>query len=197
MAIPLDDAARQLAKGGRKSAQAAREARQLERARELQGNPSGLELLKRIPLPSTEIPAPRKSVERPPNPREDDIRIFAEGDDFRSYGPGDFSTVNVGITDDAYQISWSAMGPRDRGQGLGVATYRRAADDALADGKLFKSDTTVSDEAQRVWEALERRGYVIERNDNVKIDEDGFMESTDGEAVFTIVGRQGEVEDGT
>jgi GNAT superfamily N-acetyltransferase len=49
----------------------------------------------------------------------------------------------------------------DRGRGYGIAMYRRLADMAAGEGVPLHSDFTVSEDAARVWYALERRGYCL------------------------------------
>lgn len=53
----------------------------------------------------------------------------------------------------------------ERGKGLGVAAYRRVVDWTLSTGREFWSDTSVSDSAKRVYEALDRRGYDVRFDD--------------------------------
>lgn len=51
-----------------------------------------------------------------------------------------------------------------RGQKHGVAMAERLVKEASKRGLTFVSDTRVSDNAARVYEALERRGYTVKRN---------------------------------
>lgn len=51
-----------------------------------------------------------------------------------------------------------------RGQKHGVAMAERLVKEAQSRGLKFVSDTRVSDNAARVYEALERRGYAVKRN---------------------------------
>jgi hypothetical protein len=51
----------------------------------------------------------------------------------------------------------------NRGKGSAVAAYQELADYALSTGRQLWSDRTVSPDAARIYEALERRGYKVER----------------------------------
>lgn len=53
-----------------------------------------------------------------------------------------------------------------KGEGHGLALYQALADEALKHGHVFRSNNGVSTEAARVYEALQRRGYAVERNPN-------------------------------
>ncbi|HBI19753.1 MAG TPA: hypothetical protein DDY79_10690, partial [Brevundimonas sp.] len=70
------------------------------------------------------------------------------------------------VEDGRLRIERSELSPGARGQGLGVAMYERAAKAASDQGLKLASDWEVSADAQRVWSALERRGYDIQRNPN-------------------------------
>jgi hypothetical protein len=61
----------------------------------------------------------------------------------------------------------------ERGQGYGLKAYQELADHTLAQGKTLRSDVEVTLDAARMYEALERRGYKIERNPNAKIEDVG------------------------
>src|SRR6185369_701646 len=51
-----------------------------------------------------------------------------------------------------------------RGKGYGVRAYEALIRKAHEHGLTFGSDTHVSEQAQRVYDALERRGHVVKRN---------------------------------
>jgi hypothetical protein len=51
----------------------------------------------------------------------------------------------------------------NRGKGSAVNAYQELADYALSTGRQLWSDRTVSPDAARIYEALERRGYKVER----------------------------------
>lgn len=62
------------------------------------------------------------------------------------------------------RIEQSLLHEGARGKGLGLAMYERAAQEAAATGKALVSDWEVSADAARVWEALKKRGYDVERS---------------------------------
>jgi hypothetical protein len=51
-----------------------------------------------------------------------------------------------------------------KGQGIGSSAYQQLADKTLADGKELWSDSSVSNEAARMYDSLERKGYTVEKN---------------------------------
>lgn len=55
-----------------------------------------------------------------------------------------------------------------RGQKIGLAMYDRLIDEAEARGLKFASDNSVSSDAAKVYEALERRGYKVTKNPEAK-----------------------------
>jgi hypothetical protein len=80
----------------------------------------------------------------------------------------------------------------ERGQGYGLKAYQELADHAIAGGKTLRSDVEVTLDAARMYEALERRGYKIERNPNAKIEEVGgvkkWVAPSRSWGVFRVVG---------
>ncbi|MNR15040.1 hypothetical protein D3C85_1315500 [compost metagenome] len=92
------------------------------------------------------------------------------------------------VRDGELRIERSQIAEGARGRGLGVEMYERALREA-ADRKVrLASDIEVSADAQRVWLALERRGYAVERNPEV-INEGGMLRQPNGEPVFTVKDR--------
>ncbi len=71
----------------------------------------------------------------------------------------------------------------DRGKGVGVSLYRALLDEAFSRGLRVVSDHTVSAPAQRIYEALGRRGYEIRRQRGSRI-----AKKDSGEEPGTIVG---------
>ena len=157
--------------------------------------PDGMDAFLRL------IPPPRESVPKPRDPRAETIHIVEEGDGYRKVGLDRFNAIDIRVTDTAHQVDISRIiTPDTKGKGIGVEMYIKAAEDALAEGKVFRSDSEVSADAQNVWEALERRGYILERNTRAKLDEEsGKMyvphnRLRGDQPVFTIVGKQQPVE---
>lgn len=66
--------------------------------------------------------------------------------------------------DGTYQVFNSAVDKGLEGRGLGTALYERALGEAAAMGSRIVSDSSVSESAARVWEALKRKGYDIRTN---------------------------------
>lgn len=104
-----------------------------------------------------------------------------------AYIPGDGNAfVSAEANNDGtYSITESGMPKNMRGQGNGVALY-----DGLL-RKLFEigapavtSDNSVSADARKIYEALSRRGYVVQRNQNAALDTDGILNAS--KPVFTV-----------
>ena len=94
-----------------------------------------------------------------------------------------------GWSDDAVlRVERSQLTPAAQGRGLGVAMYERLAREARRTGKALVSDREVSPAAERVWRALERRGYPVEENPKAvrAKGKNGGLKAPDGDPVFTI-----------
>lgn len=105
-------------------------------------------------------------------------------------------TASVGAeknADGSYSITESYVPEDERGMGLGVRLYERLLRAAFERGAPFvTSDMSVSADAQRMYAALERRGYVVERNPNAYADPkaDGAM-FAGGEPVYRVLPPKG------
>ena len=88
--------------------------------------------------------------------------------------------------DGSFQIRESGVPEEARGQGLGVRLYEGLLRDLFARGAVqVTSDTSVSADAQRVYQALRNRGYVVEQSPDAVVDpETGALESD--QPVFTV-----------
>jgi len=84
------------------------------------------------------------------------------------------------------RVNYAQVKPAARGKGKGLELYEQAVKDAEAAGLTLASDTKVSPEAARVYDALERRGYRVTRNEFEK-DEDGQLVSTNSAKPIFIV----------
>lgn len=62
-----------------------------------------------------------------------------------------------------------------RGEGVGLAMYQRLIDEAHKNGLDVHSDTVVSPSAQRIYEALQRRGYGIEMTPHTERQPNGTL----------------------
>lgn len=100
------------------------------------------------------------------------------------------------VDDHSLRIDHANLDEKLRGKGQGVAMYERAAREAFAQGKVLTSDVEVSADAQRVYAALERRGYAVERLPEGKLSksEDGMVMAKGKEPVYRVI--SGPDEDG-
>ena len=108
-----------------------------------------------------------------------------------------FVTAEAG-TDGSFQIQESGVPQMDQGKGLGVRLYEGLIRNLFDRGTItVTSDSSVSADAQRVYKALERRGYAVTQNQSAKIDEEtGAMESPGVEPVFTVQDKKLDKADG-
>jgi hypothetical protein len=92
-------------------------------------------------------------------------------------------------TPDGLKINFAEVEEAARGKGDGLKLYQALVDPILEKGKTVSSDSTVEALAVRVYEALERRGYKIERNIAGILD-DGSVYGPGAQApAFKIVGK--------
>jgi GNAT superfamily N-acetyltransferase len=75
----------------------------------------------------------------------------------------DGGEVGGTVKADGLHITHALVEDAKQGQGVGVALYKALIDDAHAQGLRVFSDATVETPAARVYEALARRGYQVER----------------------------------
>ena len=73
-----------------------------------------------------------------------------------------------------------------RGKGTGLAMYNLALKEAADRGFTLESDSVVSTDAQRVYDALRRRGVRVYRNPDAVMAEKGHLVATPGDPVFTV-----------
>lgn len=76
-----------------------------------------------------------------------------------------YQVDELGPQDKTIRIRGANVAEANRGQGLGVEAYQELADRALASGRQLWSDRGVSSEAQHIYEALERRGYRVVKDE--------------------------------
>lgn len=87
--------------------------------------------------------------------------------------------------DGSYSINESGVPLEQRGKGLGVALYEKLIGEAAKRGGVTKSDSSVSADAQRIYAALQRRGYIVTQAADAAVNpETGAMESSG--PVFTV-----------
>lgn len=95
------------------------------------------------------------------------------------------------INGDTVKVKLSTLGEESRGKGVGVAMYEELIKYANENGLKVSSDKEVSAAAVRIYDALERRGYTVERNPEVTVDPaDGKLYSEKG-PVFRVSGEGG------
>nr|WP_312294694.1 hypothetical protein [Brevundimonas diminuta] len=112
--------------------------------------------------------------------------------------PNEAVAAENGMDGDSYLFGWvrdgelrierAQIAEAARGKGLGVEMYERALREAADRGVMLASDSEVSADAQRVWAALERRGYAVQRHPGA-VSEGGILRQPEGEAVFTVQDR--------
>lgn len=95
--------------------------------------------------------------------------------------------------DGSYSIQESGLPPEMRGQGIGVQLYERLLAELFRRGQRVTSDNSVSKDAQRIYKALEKRGYIVEQNPAAVVDEETGALEANG-PVYTI-GANGVVND--
>jgi len=109
-------------------------------------------------------PLPEGAVERAGG-----YRIPITGNEGKQVGSIDIEMRDPTGRRKASQVRGAQIDADERGKGLGVDAYQKLADFALAQGKELWSDRTVEPEAQRIYEALKRRGYtVVEQDPNAR-----------------------------
>lgn len=74
---------------------------------------------------------------------------------------GDFALTE---SDDALSIIYSGLQKESRGKKIGLRAYMDLFDEAVKKGKALTSGASVSEDAQRVYSSLRRRGYKVEIN---------------------------------
>lgn len=106
------------------------------------------------------------------------------------WGENEVATIVGKLADGVLTIQNAGVAPDRRGQGFGVRAYRMLVDDALKNGYVVQSDVEVTEDAAHIYDALERRGYVVERNpDAVEVEDDGVKKLAGRPYVFRVTGR--------
>lgn len=96
--------------------------------------------------------------------------VFDSGANNFIAAKSDAGMVGGHVRDGALRITYAEVSPEMRGKGEGIKLYSAIVDKALADGLKVFSDSTVEAAAVRVYEALKRRGYEVQRLDGGEID---------------------------
>lgn len=106
-----------------------------------------------------------------------------------AYSLGASDAIFGWVEDGVLRIERSELKADARGQGLGVAMYERAAQEAARTGRMLASDFDVSVKAAHAWDALGRRGYDVKRNPTAEFRADKhapYYQTADDSPVFTI-----------
>ena len=91
-----------------------------------------------------------------------------------------FGTVGGTVRDGVLRITNADVIESERGKGYGVALYQSLIDEAHRRGLAVTSDVTVEGPAARVYDALARRGYQVEKAPGGGIIEPDSMAPTGG-----------------
>lgn len=102
----------------------------------------------------------------------------------------DAGLVGGHITDGSLRISTSEVSPDMRGQGEGIKLYTALIEDALAKGLRVFSDSTVEASAVRVYEALQRRGYDVQRLDGGTLEDGAVYGKGAKEPAFEVLAKE-------
>jgi GNAT superfamily N-acetyltransferase len=85
------------------------------------------------------------------------------------------------------RIVTSSLDKDAQGQGIGLAMYQRLIDEAHQLGYAVGSDTSVSPKAQRIYDALSKRGYDVQKHPDARTSYWlGNLMTNDGRSVFTV-----------
>lgn len=106
-----------------------------------------------------------------------------------AYSLGASDAIFGWVEDGVLRIERSELKADARGQGLGVAMYERAAQEAARTGRMLASDFDVSVKAAHAWDALGRRGYDVKRHPTAEFRADKhapYYQTADDSPVFTI-----------
>lgn len=91
------------------------------------------------------------------------------------------------VRDGALRISSAEVAPELRGKGEGIKLYTALIDKALASGFKVFSDSTVELDAVRMYEALKRRGYDVQRLEGGQLEDGAVYGKGATEPAFEVV----------
>lgn len=116
------------------------------------------------PVVKEETPAPAAGEAKK---WETEIRQNADGTgSIMAADAANSGNLSFKVYADRVQGGLAVVNKKVRGQGLGVALYERAIKMADEMGLPWRSDMSVSGDADQVYQALKRRGYDVQRNPN-------------------------------
>ena len=90
---------------------------------------------------------------------------------------------------DGIKINYAEVEEAFRGKGEGLKLYQRLIDSTLEKGQNVYSDFTVEAPAVKIYDALERRGYKIEKNIAGTLDDGSVYGPGATQSAFKIVGK--------
>jgi predicted GNAT family acetyltransferase len=155
---------------------------------------SALGVLPLVPGVSA-LRALRDAPDAASNTKSSDSRAYQLAEDsdedglysITAYTDDDAFVVADANTDGTFSIKESGVPEQLRGTGVGIGLYESLLGDAFKRGApRVASDVSVSKEAQRIYSALQRRGYNVQQNPNAVVDpESGALFAEGG--VYTIM----------
>lgn len=137
-------------------------------------------------LPDVPVAPRRAMAETAPAPRAEIVPIDGGVAEIRSPDGALLGNMITEDTPKALTIRGIELEPDARGQDVGGDLYRRLADQAIEQGKVLASDSEVTVEAARSYDALERQGYTVKRNPVAKLSENGKWRTPDDSPVFEV-----------
>lgn len=145
-------------------------------------------------------PKPEKQAEIPEPKPENKFGIEARASDEKTLliEPADKrSFLSAKITPDAVVLKGVAVDKKRKGEGIGTALYEAAIAEAAKRGLPFRSDTTVSEAAVRVYDSLKRKGYEVRRNEGVVVEKGSGVHAFDspGKYAFEVRPKRQETPD--
>jgi GNAT superfamily N-acetyltransferase len=130
--------------------------------------PPELRILRTAEAASTDVDGGKLSVVgKDGKPRE--FLVSKSDDGTTVYQSADLrSQFEIREFGDRVQVVNSTLAPEDRAQGIGTQLYERAARAALSAGKKFVSDDSVSESALAIYRRLQKAGFTVVYNPDVK-----------------------------
>ena len=128
----------------------------------------------------------------PVRPRAMAARIVERNDGAYLMAESDAGSVGGVVDNGTLRINFAEVNEGQRGQGHGVALYERLVNEAIDRGLTVVSDETITNEAARVYAALERRGFKVTQTEGVGATEadefspTGGLFGPEGAPVFTV-----------
>jgi hypothetical protein len=122
---------------------------------------------------------------------EENIEKFKGGQNLR-YKIRDAEEEKVGFItakdkgDSIMVVQSEIKDKANQGKGLGIKAYTELADWAHSQGKALTSDSMVSTDAEKLYKAMEKRGYKVTMNPEHMRNPEGHLIAAKGEPVFKV-----------